>query len=226
MSSLGRVPRLIAPLNSYINNTTGYLTSGSNWLRLGLLATELQTWQDLRAEWNALYPLYSDKGESRTIVITAKLHEVQERFTEFASRLLQRMSNMPEVNEDDAAVFNFVLRRKGPTRHSTPINEIPLFGTKPIGGGTVKFYVYPAKTDSRARKLPGTEIELRYHIQPTEEKIPNPDSLTQHHISSKAIFLLPGCSAGKMLYVSLRWISIKHPERNGPWSGVKGVAVA
>jgi hypothetical protein len=232
MVNLGRVPRLIAPLNAYINNTTEYLTAPSsvdnrpNWQRLGLLPTELQTWQNLREQWNALYEKYSDKAGSRTIVITAKIHELQKKFTDFSSRILMRIPGMPEVNNDDAAIFNFILKRKDPSKHKSPVEEIPMFGQNPLGGGAVKFQVYPNNTDSRAKKLPGTEIEIRYHIQPTEEKPPLVDALTQHRISSKAIFILNTDSPGKMLYVSIRWIYIKHPERNGPWSGVQRVAVA
>lgn len=170
------------------------------------------------------------------MVITNKIHGLQKKFTAFAGPILTRISGLPvdeqgilHVGNDDAAVFNFVLKRKSPTHHTTPMQEVPGFGITPLGGAVVKFHVHPIHDSSRARKLPGMEIELRFHILGPDEKIPaEAEALAQHRISSRAIFILD-CgkgSAGKTLYVSLRWVLIKHPSRNGPWSPVYRMPVA
>jgi len=204
-----------------------YLLLG-NWERLGLLPQELEAWKKFRTQWNKLYQVYSNRKESRTIAITAKIHGLQKRFTVFSSRLLIRMRGMPYVTLDDAAVFHFIINRKDPTHSITLIKEIPEFGVTPLGGGVVRISVYPIHTDSRARKLPGAEIEMHYHVGASVTKPFNQDDLTQHHISTRAIFIFDfkNYRGGNTIYVSLRWIVISNPERNGPWSAIYKVALA
>jgi hypothetical protein len=243
----GRIPVVIDVFNAYINNTERYLRlvplppvpptttvtltaapvpAVANWVRLGMILTEMDGWTSFKNQWNALYILYSDKEESRTTAIKNKLRDVQTAFGTFARPLLNMISGIRTVTDDDAAVLHIVIHRAEPVHPITPIDEIPTFSATPLGGAEIKFSFRPTHDSTRASRLPdATGIEIRYEVG--EDCPPEPNDCEHMFQSTKSIFILslPG-SKGKMLHVSARWIVANDPARNGPWSGMFSVVVA
>jgi hypothetical protein len=198
-----------------------------NYIRLGMIDTEMNSWTGFKNQWNALYILYSDKEESRTTAIKNKLRDVQKAFKFFAQPLLTMMTGIRTVTDDDAAVLHIVIHRAPPVHPVTPIDQIPAFSATPMGGSEIKFSVRPTHDTKRASRLPeATAVELRYEVgdvAPVSAVV-----CTNMFQSTKSIFILalPDASKGKMLHVSARWIVANDPARNGPWSGMFSVVVA
>jgi hypothetical protein len=243
-----RIPKAVAEFNAYIINTERYLraipvpppptTSAvpagaaapvqPNYIRLGMLDTEMNAWTGFKNQWNSLYILYSDKEESRTTAVKNKLRGVQNSFASFAQTLLVMMAGIRTVTDDDAAVLNIVIHRAHPSHRVTPITDVPLFGMFPIGGGEVKFVVRSANDTKRASKILGADVEIRYAAIFIDEVPPKKvDDLFHSYISSKAIFLLNigVYDSQKTLYVALRWVDVKNPSRNGPWTVIQKTPV-
>jgi len=245
----GRIPTATGLFNDYINNTEPYLRAPSpvpsrrgtsahpgtppsvtpvetNWQRLGMLMDEMDRWTDFQTQWNELYKKYSDKEISRTTVITNKLRNVQNSFKTFAQRLLNMMAGSRSATEDDASALNFVLTRAEPSRSNTPIDDVPIFGAVPLGGGVIKFSVHPANDSTRASILEeASGVEIRYEIGETSGTA-GPSYI--FFTSTRAIFnlTLPESSQGKTMSVSARWIVASDQSLNGPWSNVLRVVVA
>jgi hypothetical protein len=198
-----------------------------NWQRLGMIASEMELWTNYKNQWNALYQKYSDKEASRTIVITNKLRGVQDDFKLFAQRLLNMMTGIRTVTDDDAAVLNFALYRSQPSRSSKPIEEIPTFSASPLGGEVIKFVCRPTSDSRRSSKQEeASGIEIRYEIGDGTFST-GADKYT-FFASTKSIFslTLPKIAKGKTMFVSARWIVASDHDRNGPWSNVLSVVVA
>ena len=236
-----RISRIIGEFNAYINYTTNYLleetenasgTMTPNWERVGLTAQEKNQWVAFRNENNTQYALYANKKETRTTAVKDKFRTNQRDFIAFAQPLLNRIAYGPEVTIDDLEVFNI---KAGPlfdntrTRITTPIEESVTFTMQPIGGGQLKFTCQSVSDSSRASKLPGTDIEMRYLVLPSEAPAPaSVGELTDDKISSRAIFVLSAGTEfqGYRIYAACRWIVINNQDRNGPWSGIATVVVA
>ena len=238
-----RIPIIVDHFNAYINNTERYLRltpippptaapaaapALANYVRLGMLDTEMASWTNFKNQWNALYAPYSDKQESRTTAIKNKLRDVQVAFQVFAQPLLTMMSGMRTVNDDDAAALHIVIHRAKPVHPVSPIIDVPIMGLKPIGGGEVKITVRRATDATRASKIVTAEIELRYAHIFIDEVVPKKiDDLFHDFISTKAIFVLHiGVhDSQKTLYAACRWVDLSNPSRNGPWTVIQKTPV-
>jgi hypothetical protein len=106
MPDRSRIPRKIAELNAYINNSTRYLLKDSppapyclpnqvpvireNWERLGVLPAQMKIFDTLVAQWRVPYKLYSSPAayspavESELLEIQIKLTELMEQFPQDA----------------------------------------------------------------------------------------------------------------------------------------------
>jgi hypothetical protein len=244
----GRIPVVIDTFNAYIINTERYLravpappptTSAvapapavapvvPNYIRLGMLDTEMNSWTSFKNQWIALYNLYSDKEESRTTAIKNKLRDVQTAFKIFAQPILTMITGFRTVTDDDAAVLHIVIHRKKPVHPVAPIEDVPVFGMFPLGGGEVKFSVRSVNDTKRASKILGADIEVRYSAifvdEPTPKKV---DDLIHDYISTKAIFILNiGIyDSQKTIYAVCRWVDVSNPSRNGPWTVIQKTPV-
>jgi hypothetical protein len=208
------------------------IPSLKNWQRLWLLPSEMDKWTSFCLQYNTLYAKYSDKKESRTTAVRDNLLKVIDDFSAFATPILNRIEGDVYVTIDDLSVFHIksgFMRDQHPTRHRVPIVDVPVFGMTPLGGGDMRFTIRSTHDASRASKLPGTEIEVRYQLLFIDEPTPKHiDDMTKQYLSSKALFVFH-CGAdktGKNMWAAVRYIVVNDPSRNGPWSTIQYMGIA
>ena len=246
---MDRISPIIAVFNSFINDTTNYLLaapapppsaadgSGSggggaviavqpNYVRLGITDSEMNQWSNYRSQWNALYPKYTQKKETRTTAITDQLRSVQKNFRKFAQPLIGRIQFSVNVTIDDLREFNIksaATHDANPTHSRTMADEAPYFTMKALGGGDMRIRVRTTEHGKHASMLPDFMLEFRYAFLPQDEpRHLQIADLNLQQISTKAIFTLH-CGTdkqGKLIFAACRWVNLVDPSRNSPWSGI------
>ena len=148
MANTSRIPRGIIDFNSYIANTSNYLTAGTptNAERLGILPAETAQWGGIYTDWAPLYAKYSDKKNSRTTAVTDQLYLLIDTCVALDQEchLLDRIAASPNVTVTDLELFNI---KKGTlqsirSKPSTPITEQITVILQPLGGGSMNVKCY------------------------------------------------------------------------------------
>ena len=246
-----RIPEKIGDFNAYLNDTTNYLlaapapsplaaeTAGAalavvpNYVRLGITDAEMNQWRNYHDQWNALYPLYTQKKQTRTTSIKDQLRIVQKNFSRFVheSSLFERIISSVNRTLNDLEEFHikaFPLKDANPTQSHVQVITAPVFALVPIGSGDMNGEVRAFDDSTRASKLKGFEVEVRYAFLPQDEpRHLQIADLNNSQIFSKAKFILH-CGTdkqGKLIFAAARWINITDPGRNSPWSVISYVLV-
>lgn len=230
--SNARVPSKLATFNSYLNNSDDYLqatvagSSIKNWERLGLSSQNATDWQQHRQYWrDTLYPKYSNPDQ-RTKTVTKEVQHFRKAFSAFAIPLLNLMVASPQVNADDAGVFNFVIKRKAATQHRLPITE-RCYGTfQPLGGGRIRAGFRTMTHSNRPALAKGANcVQIAFSIG---EPVPaHAGEAAQQEIIPRASYVIEtdSTNSGKWMYIFSRWFNSKHPQLAGPWSEAVRVMV-
>ena len=221
-----RIPRKDNEFNQYINNTTVVLLAvgpPEGYVRLGLTVQEKDDWVAGRDAWNIVYPQFTDLGQ-RTKSITAQKNTVKNDFIDFATPLLDKIAISANLTLQDRDTFNLPVPDTTPTPRGN-IEDVPIVGIKPIGGGQLKVRVRQDEDASRASRHPLADgLEFKgCIIDPADQsaKIPSsPDECPKSHISKKALFNLElgAANSGKRIYFYVRWINLSNPANSGPWT--------
>lgn len=99
MPDRSRIPRKIADLNAYINNTCRWMLKESapvpahllppdnreNWEKLGILPSQMRVFDTLFAQWQILYKLYSNPGTSSP-AIEEEIIGIRIRYTQLVAQ--------------------------------------------------------------------------------------------------------------------------------------------
>lgn len=226
MSEGSRIPRGIDDYNSYINNTTAYLKTGTptNAERLGVSTEELAKWEGFLTAWNPLYVKYSDKKNGRTIAVTDQLHNLIDQCTLFnqTNHILDRIAASANVTIVDMETFNIkrgMLQKPTRTIPVSAITEMLTVTLQAIGGGSVAIKCYGVSAQ-RAGILEGADsVQYAYLVGTTPPASVKAPGLIID-LSTRAIFTLAlgAENRAQYLYIYFRWYSTKRPGLSGPWS--------
>jgi len=233
-STTSRIPESIALFNTYIENTTNYLDAGTpetNAARLGILDTEKHDWGAFRDAWSPLYPLYENKRNSRTILVTDQLHAIIKNTKTYDKEhhLLDRIAASPNVTITDLSTFNIKsgpLAKQSRTKPTTPIDALVIADLAQIGGGELSI-TCRNNVDSRTAIIEEANgVEFRY-LAGGEAPVSVADERLRQSLSSRARFTLNlgDENVGKTAYLYFRWVNTKYPALAGPWSSRMTVLV-
>jgi hypothetical protein len=227
MGTGSRMPRGIEDFNSYIVNTTAYLTAGTpttNADRLGVLPAETAQWVSLHAEWVPLYVKYDDKRNSRTTAVKDQLLNIIDRCVDLDqdNHLLDRIAASPNVTITDLGVFNIrkgMLQKSTRTTPQTIISEPVIASLQPQGGGSVLVKCYSTTGERACIFDDADSVQFLYIVGDTPPASAEVEGLNRD-LSTKATFTLSlgAGKAGKHLYIYFRWYNTKYPALAGPWS--------
>jgi hypothetical protein len=226
MSEGSRIPRGIDDYNSYINNTTAYLKTGTptNAERLGVSTEELAKWEGFLTAWNPLYVKYSDKKNGRTIAVTDQLHNLIDQCTLFnqTNHILDRIAASANVTIVDMETFNIkkgILQKPTRTIPVSAITEKLTVTLQAIGGGSVTIKCYGVSAQRAGIRAGADSVQYAYMVgttPPTSIKAPG---LTFELTTRAVLTLALGAeNTAQYLYIYFRWYSTKRPKLSGPWS--------
>jgi hypothetical protein len=124
-----------------------------------------------------------------------------------------------------------------PDRKPSPkpkINDIPLVGLTPLGGGSIK--VTCLRTTDRDRPSMHKDadaIEVMFFMAPAQPMVkpkdfPPPEECPGSRISTKAQFIIRcgAKNAGLRFYGFFRWANLVDPDNSGSWTNVIIVVIA
>ena len=232
MANTSRIPRGIIDFNSYIANTSNYLTAGTptNAERLGILPAETAQWGGIYTDWAPLYAKYSDKKNSRTTAVTDQLYLLIDTCVALDQEchLLDRIAASPNVTVTDLELFNI---KKGTlqsirSKPSTPITEQITVILQPLGGGSMNVKCYYPSAQRAGIFEEADSVQYVYVVGNTPPESADAIGLTKE-ISTKGIFTLAfgSISSGKTLYIYFRWYSTKYPALAGPWNNMEAILI-
>lgn len=229
-----RIPNSIVSFNTYITTTDDYLLTGTpdtNATRLGIIASEQQSWTAFRTEWTPLFPQYENKRNSRTMLVTDELHNIIRKTKAFDQEhhILDRIAASPNVTVTDLSTFNIKsgpLAKKSHTKPTKAITALVVPDISQLGGGELAIKC-SNNADSRVAVLDeANEVEFRYLVG-TEAPASMNDPLLQQGASTHARFTLNlgGENGGKTAYLYFRWQNTKYPALAGPWSQLYAILI-
>jgi len=229
MPDRSRIPRTIALFNPYIVRTQAYLSAGSpvsNADRLGLLPDEVNRWQVIAAQWATLYPLYSDKLNTRTITLKDQLLQLIRDCVSLDNqcRLLDRMAASTQATLTDMNTFGIkhgLLQKRTRTVPVAPIREAVSVTLVQQGGGIITVKCRTASAPRPAIASGANSVQYCYCVGTIPPASAEESSLIKE-LSTKALFQLElgsGSSAG-YLYIYVRWYHTRYPQLAGPWSAL------
>jgi hypothetical protein len=252
-----RVPKRNADFVDYVMTGDTYLhktESGSTDPRgkiLGMTTQELTVYADFAAKLVSgdhlnpgIWDLHSNK-ETRTQVTSAMLRKTKKEFNKFFRPLLNRMNTSTALNENDRIALRLsdpVESRKKP---SLRIPETCFVNVTILGHGQLKFECRKNNDGKRSgRPVDANAVEGAYcklvpdttdaeqsgssESTPASTKFPQPDTIHNRIISTKAGFMLSldESYVGESVLLWFRWINTMHPELAGNWSAVVSVVVS
>jgi hypothetical protein len=232
MPNTSRIPRGIGDFNSYITNTSVFLTAGTptNAERLGILPAELTQWVDINNDWIPLQVKYSDKKNSRTVAVKDQLYLLIDKCVELDQncRLLDRIAASPNVTVTDLELFGIKrgTLQSNRSKPSSSITEPVSAILQPLGGGSMNVKCYSVSGQRAGILEEGDSVQYVYAVG-TVPPVSADDPILTKEISTKAIFTLPlgSVSSGKNLYIYFRWYNTKHPTLAGPWSNLQTILI-
>ena len=234
MPNRSRIPTSIYDFNTYLETTDSYFAEGApetNAARLGILETEQQSWHGFLESWSPLFPIYENRRNSRTMLVTDELHSIinQVKTYDKEHRILDRIAASPNVTVTDLSVFNIksgALAKKSRTKPTNPIEALVVPDIDQIGGGELALKCRN-NMDNRTAIVPDAScVEYRYLIGETPPTSPDQAGL-QQDLSTRASFVvnMGSGNAGKNVYLYFRWNNTKYPALAGPWSHVYPVLI-
>jgi len=217
-----RFPQKDAEFNNYVNDAIPRMASEQ--ARLNIDVDMLNDIQALYTTWQTKYPA-SQNPSTATSVIIAEKNDLRK---DMQTLMRDIYDDMPDsaLNETDRQVFNLPERDTTPTARGQ-INDVPVVGLKPIGGGQVRIRARTTTDATRASRHELADgIEVKYLISddtPPQSVNDCPNSF----ISKKALFSLSLDSenAGKRFYAYLRWVNLTNQNNNGPWSSLNQTVI-
>jgi len=229
-----RIPDSIVLFNTYIENTNDYLQEGNpetNAVRLGILDTEQQGWAAFRSQWIPLFPLYENKRNTRTLLVTDQLHAIIQNAKAFDKEhhLLDRIAASPHVTVKDLSAFNIKsgpLAKQSRTKPTKPISVLVIPELTQIGGGELSV-VCRNNMDARTGVIDeATGVEYRYLVG-AEAPGSASDPRLRQGLSTRSRFTLDlgDENNGKTAHLYFRWTNTKYPALSGPWSRLYPVLV-
>jgi len=232
MTNTSRIPRGIIVFNSYIANTSVFLTAGTptNAERLGILPTEAAQWVDINNDWAPLMIKYSDKKNTRTVAVKDQLYQLIDKCVELDQNchLLDRIAASPNVTIADLELFGIKrgMLQSNRSKPSSTITEPLSAILQPLGGGSMNVKCYSPSGQRAGIFDEADSVQYVYTVGNTPPESADAIGLTKE-ISTKAIFTLPlgSVSSGKMLYIYFRWYNTKHPTLAGPWSNLQTILI-
>ena len=119
------------------------------------------------------------------------------------------------------------------------INDIPVVGLEPKGGGWIDVRCRTETDQTRdSMHRDADVIEVRFAMVPIHpqgqpgagkrEGLPSPEECPEVVTSTKAHFIIH-CGAkgiGQRLYGFFRWVNLTNPQNSGPWSNAQSVVIA
>lgn len=211
----GRIPRLFAPFNAFINSTTDYslaMSGGAtNWSRLGITGPEINAWIVYRTNWNELYAKYINL-DLRTKLVKDDMKTLLQSFTLFAQPILDRISGAAQATNADYEAYHIkrgILQDKTRTRfrapESTPVvlsimNMVPMHHT----------IRYKDSVLLTRGKPPGVvHCQIKYIVRDLDNPPDSVDDCVLEKISAKtpATILHVSGSSGKAAFYFLRWVN-------------------
>jgi hypothetical protein len=110
------------------------------------------------------------------------------------------------------------------------INDIPVVGLEPKGGGSIDVRCRTETDQTRdSMHRDADVIECRYVMIQVKGAPPiDPDQCSQIKTSTRAHFFIQ-CgvkNAGQSFYGFFRWANLTNPANSGPWSNAQTVVIA
>ncbi len=230
-----RISETILGFNNYINDTTAYLADGTpttNGIRLGLTTIQVAAWTEKHTVWHdTLYPKYSNPLTSTSSVKT-QVKNFMGSFKTLAQPMLNIMAASPNATVDDEEMFNFISKRKKPSKPTTPITEQCFCTARALGGSELKLGFRTAtdtKRPSLAKEADSVQISYQFIDftnnpspgpgEPDPAPTPNDKEMTKEFYTKSQFILTCGMeNIGRRVLLFSRWYNTKHPELAGPWS--------
>jgi hypothetical protein len=216
----GRISRVDAIFNSYINNTSAYLSTGgppTNGVRLGLTAGEVTDWATFRGDWNSSYASYTNP-DTNTKTIKDTKNAIKRNFITFASPLLDRMATSTAITLADRNTLNIKERDTTPSARPA-IGTEPSVKGKSKPGANILLECRVESDSSRTSRHPDSDgAEVCFIVGTAPPR--NPAECTRRQVSKKARITLELdiADAGKKFFGYVRWVNLSEPSKNGPWS--------
>ena|ERR1051325_5024480 len=233
MADRSRISTSPLIFDCYIRRSNTFLQRDSegepatpNWQRLGLTEQEADEWNRRRDYWvNILIKKYTDRSK-RTQVVTEEVKNFIASFREFANPLLNIIAVNRAATAEDAAVFNFKLRRKKPSVVREQITELCFASLQPVGGGRM-FMKCRTATQSKRGSLPARtdSVMFAYRIGDTVPQHPDDGCTIITRRQSKIDFDFGVKASGKRVHIFFCWNDSKRPWLSGPWSNVRSSVI-
>jgi hypothetical protein len=251
MKQQRRIPATLPEFDAHLKNVNNYLhkvNEGTTLMRgiiLGMTAEELVTLSHFKQVWTSgdpehpgVWDLHFDK-DKKNVLTRKNVLQVMKDFSEFFRPLLNRMNGSANITITDRQALRIAAPVTKRSRPKLEISEKCWTMAKLIGGSRIRFRCRTT-TDSSKPSLPpradaveiAYRIDLPYNFDANGKKIPgiiiaNAEHGTTKHISTRASFYMePGLEylGYKMQFYS-RWINIRYPKLNGPWTGPSSIII-
>jgi len=138
----------------------------------------------------------------------------------------------PAITSDKKVEMSLTIRDTEPSP-KPKINDIPIVGLMPLGGGWIDVRCRTETDQTRDSMHPDANvIECRYTLVPIQPGVrkpwPNLDDCKEVITSTKAHFIIKcgDTDAGKHFYGFFRWVNLTNPANSGVWSNAKTVVIA
>jgi len=215
----GRFPTKDDERNTFYNTSIPYLIT--NKVRLNVSADTVTALNDLRTEWNDVYPKAKNPAES-----TRPLRERKDQLIkEIENTMRSAYGDIPEsaLTLDDRLTLNLPERDSEPSPRPA-ITQTPFIKVNSREGAQMEFICRTDSDASRASINPDSDgIELVYKIG--DPAPATPSECNRFFISSKAKFnvKLDVSDAGKKMHGFARWKNTSDDNKSGPWTSFSGL---
>jgi hypothetical protein len=243
MPDRSNVPKQIPEFDKWIRNTNKRQlavnadTSNPFWKDYGWTSAQSA---DFKTKWhdqwvNELYPSWSN-ALKKTKPVNEGVVRFMKKFKEMVrnQQLIAKIKSSAVASEAEALTWNFVLKRKQPSRHTVRIGKTIAAMVKAAGRGLIRCVVRYGGDESRPsipRPDGADSVQYACAVFNTKEETMNekltPDEMRKE-ISTKASFQFDAgfANQAKWLVIYFRWYNTKHPNLAGTWSVMYVLAIA
>lgn len=229
-----RIPTGILKFHAFIGLTSEYMTANSNenGLRLGWTIAEINQWATYKTTDDVYYPKWIDKIIRNTDTTNHLKENISNcRTFDRTHKLIDRIASSPNAVLRDYEVFNIhegILKDKVKSTPTAEIKETVEYFIKYVGGGRIIHSCRPNGTVNKSHIPEGADgIEIRCKVGDPAPTDPDNTEVKYLRISTSATVTQDFGSAnvGKKAYLYYRWVDLKNPHRNGPWTLMITIAI-